>query len=78
MVVSMEYVTDPLAGPYYPAVAQLARELVERSINGLDPHILRQRLLRNKVEEEFCVSFVDRTYLLLHRASSMQAHRLAA
>jgi len=78
MVVSMEYVTDPLAGPYYPAVAQLARELVERSINGLDPHTLRQRLLRNKVEEEFCVSFVDRTYPLLHRASSMQALRLAA
>jgi hypothetical protein len=78
MVVSMEYVTDPIAGPYYPAVAQIARELVERSINGLDPHVLRQRLQLNKVEEEFCVSFVDQACPLLHQGSSMQAHRLAA
>ena len=73
MVVSMEYENDPLTGPYYPAVAQVARELVERSINGLDPFILKQRLLRNKIEEGFCMSFVDKTYLLLHRASSRQA-----
>ena len=59
MVVSMEYQNDPLDGPYYPAVAQLARELVERSINGLDPFNLRQRLLRNKIEEVFSVAFVD-------------------
>jgi len=73
MVVSMEYENDPLTGPYYPAVAQVARELVERSINGLDPFILKQRLLRNKIEEGFCMSFVDKAYLLLHQASSRQA-----
>jgi hypothetical protein len=73
MVVSMEYTTDPLTGPYYPAVAQIARELVERSINGLDPLILRQRLVRNKIEEGFCMPFVDQTYPLLHQASSRQA-----
>src|ERR1700684_1132896 len=66
MVVSMEYKDDPLTGPYYPAVAQIARELVERSINGLDPLVLRQRLLRDKIEEAFCMSFGDRTYALIH------------
>jgi len=73
MVVSMEYENDSLTGPYYPAVAQVARELVERSINGLDPFVLRQRLLRNKIEEVFCMSFVDESYPLLHQASSRQA-----
>jgi hypothetical protein len=53
MVVSLEYRDDPLDGPYFPAVAQLARELVARSIDGLDPEVLRERLLRNKIEEVF-------------------------
>jgi hypothetical protein len=61
MVVAMEYQNDPVAGPYYPAVAQIARELVGRSIDSLDPFVLRQRLLRNKIEEALCISFVDRT-----------------
>lgn len=64
MVVSMEYQNNPLEGPYYPAVAQLARELVARSINGLDPFVLQQRLLRNKIEEVFSVSLVDQMYPL--------------
>ncbi len=61
MVVAMEYQNDPVAGPYFPAVAQIARELVGRSIDSLDPFVLRQRLLRNKIEEALCISFVDRT-----------------
>jgi hypothetical protein len=73
MVVSMEYENDPLTGPYYPAVAQIARELVERSINGLDPLLLKQRLLRNKIEDGLCISFVDQTYPLLHQVSPRQA-----
>ena len=73
MVVSMEYENDSPTGPYSPAVAQVARELVERSINGLDPFILRQRLLRNKIEEVYCMSFVDESYPLRHQASSRQA-----
>jgi hypothetical protein len=68
MVVSMEYQNDPLAGPYYPAVAQIARELVGRSIDSLDPLVLRQRLLRNKIEESLRISFVDQTYAPLHQA----------
>jgi hypothetical protein len=62
MVVSLEYQNDPLDGPYYPAVAQLARELVARSIDGLDPFVLRQRILRNKIEEVFCVTLIDQAY----------------
>jgi len=78
MVVSMEYQNDPLDGPYYPAVAQLARELVERSINGLDPFTLRQRLLRNKIEEVFSVAFVDETYGHVLSEFNESDHRLAA
>jgi hypothetical protein len=59
MAVALEYQEDPFNGPYFPAVAQLARELVAHSIDGLDPSVLRQRLLRNKIEEVFCLSFLD-------------------
>ena len=72
MVVSMECQSDPLSGPYYPDVAQIARELVERSIDGLDPFVLKQRL-SNKVEEDFRTSFADQAYPLLHRSDSRQA-----
>ncbi len=69
MVASMEGQDHPQSGPYYPDVAQMARELVARSINGLDPFVLRQRLL-NKVEESFCMSFADQGYSLLPRSDS--------
>jgi len=78
MMVSMEYQNDPLEGPYYPAVAQLARELVARSINGLDPFVLRQRLLRNKIEEVFSVPFVDLALSLEPCEFNPSEHRLAA
>jgi len=58
MAVALEYLDDPLKGPYFPPVANLARELVARSIDGLDPGVLRERLLRNKIEEVFCVAFL--------------------
>jgi hypothetical protein len=79
MVVSLEYQNDPLEGPYHPAVAQLARELVARSIDGLDPFVLRQRILRNKIEEVFCVSLIDKAYPLSAPTEfNESAHRLAA
>ena len=59
MAVALEYQDDSLNGPYFPPVAQLARELVARSIDGLDPSVLRQRFLQNKIEEVFCLSFLD-------------------
>jgi len=55
MVAAMEHEGDQLISPYFPEVTQTVRELVERSIDGLDPFVLKQRL-RDKVEEEFCVS----------------------
>jgi hypothetical protein len=79
MVVAMEYHTDPLAGPYYPAVAQMARELVDRSINGLDSLVLQQRLRRNKIEEVFYGSW-DNPRISPPAPSEFKAdaHRLAA
>jgi hypothetical protein len=79
MVVSLEYQDNPLDGPYFPAVAQLARELVARSIDGLDPGVLRERLLRNKIEEVFCVSFLDPEMSTTEPSEfSASDHRLAA
>src|ERR1700676_1987342 len=51
LVIAMEYETDPINGPHYPDVAQLALDLVSQSINGLDSLVLQQRLLRNKIKE---------------------------
>jgi hypothetical protein len=79
MADSLEYRDDPLRGPYFPAVAQLARELVARSIDGLDPGVLRERLLRNKIEEVFCVSFLDPEMSTTEPSEfSASDHRLAA
>lgn len=52
LAIAMEYEPDTVKGPYYPDVAQLARELVKQSINGLDSVALGQRLARNKVKED--------------------------
>jgi hypothetical protein len=51
LAIAMEYESDTVKGPYYPDVAELARELVRQSINGLDSIVLEQRLTRNKVRE---------------------------
>jgi hypothetical protein len=73
MAVSLKYETDPLRGPYYPAVVQVARELVERSIDGLDPFVLKRRL-RDKVEEdESLQSLIEGAYALFSRPNSKRA-----
>src|SRR6267142_4371670 len=51
LAIAMEYEADSVNGPHYPDVAQLARELVRQSINGLDSLVLQRRLSRNKVKE---------------------------
>ncbi len=51
LAIAMENETDTLNRPYYPDVAQLARELVRQSINGLDSLALQRHLLRNKIKE---------------------------
>jgi hypothetical protein len=50
--VAMEYDERQTNGPYYPDVAQIAGELVRKSVNALDS-IHLSRLTKNKVEEEF-------------------------
>ncbi len=62
LAISMEYEADSVNGPYYPDVAQLARELVRKSINGLDSLVLQQRLLRNKIKESSELSFAQGRY----------------
>jgi hypothetical protein len=65
LAISMEYEADSVNGPYYPDVAQLARELVRKSINGLDSLVLQQRLLRNKIKESPDLSFAQGGYAVL-------------
>jgi hypothetical protein len=78
MAVSLLHDTDPLSGPNYSDVAQVARELVARSIDGLDPFVLKQRL-RDKVEEyEFLLPFIAGAYALPPRAKLEPTVPLAA
>jgi hypothetical protein len=68
VAVSLQHDMDPLSGPNYPGAVQVARELVARSIDGLDPFVLKQRL-RDKVEEdEFLLPFTAEAYALPPRA----------
>jgi hypothetical protein len=50
--ISMEYESQTATGPYYPDVAQIAHELVRKSVNALDP-INLPSMTRGKVREEF-------------------------
>jgi hypothetical protein len=54
LVIAMEYGTDSAGAPYYPDVAQIARDLVQQSLRGLDVVNL-QRPLRDKVKDEIHV-----------------------
>jgi hypothetical protein len=64
LVCAMEYQSDGTNAPYYPDVAQVARELVRKSINGLDSLVLQRRLLRNRIKEESGLSFVRQQWIL--------------
>jgi hypothetical protein len=79
LAIAMEYETDSINGPYYPDVAQLARELVRQSINGLDSLVLQERLLRNKIKESPDLSFAEGCYAILDSAgTSLGVYRRAA
>ena len=52
LVTAMECESDSATAPYYPDVAQMARELVRQSINGLDSLALHKLLSRNRVKVE--------------------------
>src|SRR6267154_3312727 len=65
LAIAMEYEADSVNGPHYPDVAQLARELVRQSINGLDSLVLQRRLSRNKVKEGPGVPRLEGAYRVL-------------
>ena len=52
LAISLENDVDPVDEPYFPDIARLARQLVNRSINGLDSLTLQELLLRDQVKEE--------------------------
>jgi len=62
LVTAMEYEADSVDRPYYPDVAQLARELVKQSINGLDSLVLQQSLSRNKIREHHGLTCIEGGY----------------
>lgn len=48
---SLQQHDNPFDGsPFFPPTVQLAREVVSRTINGLDPSVLREHLLRKEAE----------------------------
>jgi hypothetical protein len=51
LVISMQHEPDVANGPYYPDVAEIARDLVRQAVNRLDSLTLEKRLLRNRVKE---------------------------
>jgi hypothetical protein len=65
LAISLEYEAESVNRPYYPEVAQLARELVRQSINGLDSLVLQQRLLRNKIRESSGLACAEGAYPVL-------------
>ena len=66
LVIAMEYEADSVDGPYYPDVAQLAREMVRQSINGLDSLTLQRRLMRNKVKESLGLPSLEGSYPVMN------------
>ena len=52
LTIAMEYGETTHKGPYYPDVAQIAHEMVRKSISALDP-INLPNPSRDKVKEEF-------------------------
>jgi len=79
LAIAMEYEADSIDGPHYPDVAQIARELVRQSINGLDSLVLQQRLLRNKIKESPDLSFAEGGYPVLDSiGTSLGVYRHAA
>src|ERR1700730_4183854 len=79
LVIAMEYETDSINGPHYPDVAQLARELVRQSINGLDSLGLQKGLQRNKIKESPDLPLAQGCYAVLDCAGpSLGMYRRAA
>src|SRR5258707_13418043 len=57
LAIAMEYETDSVDGPHYPDVAEAARGLGRKSINGLDSLVPQERLQRSRIKEKPQLSF---------------------
>ena len=83
--IAMEYESQTTTGPYYPDVAQIAHELVRKSVNALDP-IYLPSLARDKVREEFrpgqftqlCMQFEAMSGVQITGAASLRSAPLPA
>jgi hypothetical protein len=79
LTVAMEKGEMSHKGPYYPDVAEMARQILRKSINALDPIYLPDPS-RNKIKEEFLAGdpaslLVALRVPLLRRQSCMLPHR---
>jgi hypothetical protein len=65
LLIAMEYGEAMHKGPYYPDVAQIAHEMVRKSISALDP-IHLPNPSRGKVKEEFSSKDLAPPVAVLH------------
>ena len=65
LIIAMEYGETMHKGPYYPDVAQIAHEMVRKSISALDPIHLPSPS-RDKVKEEFSFKGLAPPAAVLH------------
>jgi hypothetical protein len=84
--IAMEHEEISHRGPYYPDVAEIAREMVRKSIGALDPINLPDPS-RNRVKEDFsagdrepaavvrCVPLLPRPLFALSQRCSLRTHR---
>jgi hypothetical protein len=67
LTIAMEYGESTHKGPYYPDLAQIAHEMLRKSINALDP-INLPKPSRDKVLEEFSAGDCVPPEAVLHEA----------
>ena len=73
LAIAMEYETVAPSTPYYPDVAQVAREIVRQSIDRLDSLTLRRRMAGREVEEESHIVYCAPPVPLRHGPASIAA-----
>jgi hypothetical protein len=77
LTIAMEYGETMHKGPYYPDVAQIAHEMVRKSISALDP-IHLPNPSRGKVKEEFSFKDLAPPVAVLHEVPLLRRPILTA
>jgi hypothetical protein len=77
LIIAMEYGETMHKGPYYPDVAQIAHEMVRKSISALDP-IHLPNPSRGKVKEEFSFKDLAPPVAVLHEVPLLPPPTFAA